>query len=176
MEEDNELVNTCPTCKKRLPTCNMQLHQLRCEQLLRCKTDAPKRASNVTRSKPPKSETKSKPSCARKYEEEDFDKLLSSFSKMDSRCAFDACKQSVRTLGQKCNCCERTFCLSHHTPEVHGCGNAAKLRARYLASKPNSAKPKALDATRKAQLHRKLDKKLDEMSDQRKAKKRENKE
>lgn len=62
--------------------------------------------------------------------------------------------------------------MSHHIPEVHGCGEAAKIRARQLAAKPKSAKPKALDATRKAQLQRKLDKKVDEMTEQRKAKKK----
>ena len=55
--------------------------------------------------------------------------------------------------------------MSHHIPEVHGCGEAAKIRARQLAAKPKSA-------TRKAQLQRKLDKKVDEMTEQRKAKKK----
>lgn len=176
-EEDSELVSTCPLCKKRVPSCNLQLHSLRCEQMMRSKIgetsktvqscETPARPN----SKPPKNKGKAKPS-ATKQPEEDFDKLLASFTKLDTQCAFDACKQSIRTLGQLCRCCERTYCLSHHIPEIHGCGEAAKLRARQLASKPKSGKPKALDATRKGQLHRKLDKKLDEMSEQRKTKRK----
>ena len=122
--------------------------------------------------KPQKSKGKTKLSSSTKQTEENFDKLLVSFTKLDTQCAFDGCKQSIRTLGQLCKCCERTYCLSHHIPEIHGCCEAAKLRARQLASKPKSSKPKALDATRKGQLHRKLDKKLDEMSEQRKSKRK----
>ena len=123
-----------------------------------------------TISKPQKNKARAKPSA--KQTEEDFGKMLASFTKLDTQCAFNGCKQSIRTLGQLCKCCERTYCLSHHIPEVHGCGEAAKVRARQLASKPNGAKPKAFEATRKVQLHRKLDKKLDEMSEQRKSKRK----
>jgi len=120
--------------------------------------------------KPQKNKAKTKPSA--KQPEEDFDKMLASFTKLDNQCAFNGCKQSIRTLGQLCKCCERTYCLSHHIPEVHGCGEAAKVRSRQLARKPKSAKPKALDDTHKVQLHRKLDKRLDEMSEQRKSKRK----
>ena len=176
-EEDSELVTTCSLCKKRVPSCNIQLHSLRCEQIMRSnlgESSNMEPRSEETRartiSKPQKNKAKTKPSA--KQPEEDFDKMLASFTKLDTQCAFNGCKQSIRTLGQLCKCCERTFCLSHHIPEVHGCGEAAKVRARQLASKPNGAKPKAFDATRKVQLHRKLDKKLDEMSEQRKSKRK----
>lgn len=175
-EEDSELLTTCSLCKKRVPSCNIQLHSLRCEQIMRSnlresskmQRSEEKRAGTI--SKPQKNKAKTKPSA--KQPEEDFDKMLASFTKLDTQCAFNDCKQSIRTLGQLCKCCERTYCLSHHIPEVHGCGEAAKVRARQLASKPKSATPKALDATRKVQLHRKLDKKLDEMSEQRKSKRK----
>ena len=176
-EEDSELVTTCSLCKKRVPGCNIQLHSLRCEQIMRSNLGESSKMeprSEETRartiSKPQKNKAKTKPSA--KQPEEDFDKMLASFTKLDTQCAFNGCKQSIRTLGQLCKCCEKTFCLSHHIPEVHGCGEAAKVRARQLASKPNGAKPKAFDATRKVQLHRKLDKKLDEMSEQRKSKRK----
>lgn len=171
-EVDSELVSTCSLCKKRVPSCNLELHSLRCEQILRInlggrsKMERSEETHAGTNSKPLKNKAKTKPSSA-KQPEEDFDKMLASFTKLDTQCAFNACKQSIRTLGQLCKCCERTYCLSHHIPEIHGCGEAAKVRARQLASKPKSAKPKALDATRKVQLHRKLDKKLEEMSEQR---------
>lgn len=170
-------MSTCPSCKKRIPSCNLQLHSLRCEQHLRSKTGqndkTASKEGNTSRpaSNLPKTNAKTKPSST-KNQEEDFDKLLASFTKLDTQCAFDSCKQSIRTLGQRCQCCERIFCLSHRIPEIHGCGEAAKIRARQLARKPKCAKPKASDATRKTQLHKKLDKKLDEMSEQRKAKRK----
>lgn len=120
--------------------------------------------------KPPKKQAKTKPSVSKQQGEEDFDKLLASFTKLDSQCAYDACKQSVRTLGQTCQCCKKIYCLSHHIPEVHGCGEEAKRRARYLARNPPRPKPMTSDATRKAQLQRKLDMKLDGLSEKRKAK------
>lgn len=120
--------------------------------------------------KPPEKQAKPKPSVSKQQGEEDFDKLLASFTKLDSQCAYDACKQSVRTLGQTCQCCKKIYCLSHHIPEVHGCGEEAKRRARYLARNPPRPKPMTSDATRKAQLQRKLDKKLDGLSEKRKAK------
>ena len=176
-EDETVLVSTCPLCKKQVPSCNLQLHSLRCEQQIRSKlgqTDKTEHKEHATVrlvSKPAKTSAKTKPAHA-KQQEEDFDKLLASFTKLDTQCAYEACKQSIKTLGQTCKCCERIYCLSHHIPEVHGCGDAAKIRARHLASKPKGAKPKALDATRKAQLQRKLDRKLDEMSETRKAKKK----
>ncbi|XP_068723115.1 DNA-binding protein SMUBP-2-like [Montipora capricornis] len=175
---DDEFLKTCCLCKKRVPSCNLELHSLRCEQQLKSKTAqtdiTERKDASVSRTtvKPHKTGAKTKPSAPKREEEEDFDKLLASFTKLDTQCAYDVCKQSVRTLGQTCQCCGRIYCLSHHIPEVHGCGEAAKRRARYLANRPTSAKPKASDATRKAQLHRKLDKKLNEMSEQRKIKKK----
>ena len=61
-------------------------------------------------------------------------------------------------------------------PEVHGCGDAAKRAARQQISRDGklysgSGRPNTLpDPTKKAQLQRKLDKKLSEMNDHRKTK------
>lgn len=175
--DDNGLVSTCSLCKKQVPSCNLQLHSLRCEQQLRSQV----REANETKHKehspgrktpkPVKTGVKTKPPPAKQHEE-DLDKLLASFTKLDTQCAYETCKQNIRTLGQMCKCCERIYCLSHHIPEVHGCGEAAKIRAKQNSSQPKSAKPKASDASRRAQLHRKLDKKLDDMSEQRRARKK----
>ena len=164
-------------CKKQVPSCNLQLHSLRCEQQLRSLVRQPDETKHKEYSpgrktpKPVKTGVKTKLPPA-KQQEEDLDKLLASFTKLDTQCAYETCKQSIRTLGQMCKCCERIYCLSHHIPEVHGCGEAAKIRAKQLSSQPKSAKPKASDASRRAQLHRKLDKKLDDMSEQRRTKKK----
>ena len=61
-------------------------------------------------------------------------------------------------------------------PEVHGCGDAAKKAARQQISRDGklfsgSGRPTTLpDPTKKAQLQRKLDKKLTEMSGERRTK------
>uniref|UniRef100_A0A8C4TQN8 DNA-binding protein SMUBP-2 n=1 Tax=Falco tinnunculus TaxID=100819 RepID=A0A8C4TQN8_FALTI len=110
--------------------------------------------------------------------EEDIDALISAAIKADNTCGFPCCKASVTTLGQLCLHCNRRYCLSHHIPEVHGCGEKAKAQARQRISRegvlyPGSgSKDKSLDPAKRAQLQRRLDKKLSELTGQRKGKKK----
>ena len=55
-------------------------------------------------------------------------------TKLNTRCNFEKCKESITVLGQKCRFCAMTFCLSHHIPEVHGCDREAKGQARQPIS------------------------------------------
>uniref|UniRef100_A0A8C9UCQ2 DNA-binding protein SMUBP-2 n=1 Tax=Serinus canaria TaxID=9135 RepID=A0A8C9UCQ2_SERCA len=109
---------------------------------------------------------------------EDFDALISAAIEADRTCGFPRCKASVTTLGQLCHHCQRLFCLSHHIPEVHGCGDKAKAQARQRISRegilyPGSgSKDKSLDPARRAHLQRRLDQKLSELTSQRKGKKK----
>ncbi|XP_062350435.1 DNA-binding protein SMUBP-2 isoform X2 [Cinclus cinclus] len=109
---------------------------------------------------------------------EDFDALISAAIEADRTCGFPRCKASVTTLGQLCHHCQRLFCLSHHIPEVHGCGEKAKAHARQRISRegilyPGSgSKDKSLDPAKRAHLQRRLDKKLSELTSQRKGKKK----
>ncbi|NXI97947.1 SMBP2 protein, partial [Psophia crepitans] len=128
-----------------------------------------------------KSEAKGKPagrSGAGRAAEEDIDALISAAVKADNTCGFPRCKASVTTLGQLCLHCNRQYCLSHHIPEVHGCGEKAKARARQRISRegvlyPGSgSKDKSLDPAKRAHLQRCLDKKLSELTSQRKSKKK----
>ncbi|NWW44913.1 SMBP2 protein, partial [Pedionomus torquatus] len=128
-----------------------------------------------------KSEAKGKPavkSRAGSVAEEDIDALISAAVKADSTCGFPRCKASVTALGQLCHLCNRRFCLSHHVPEVHGCGERARAQARQRISRegllhPGSgAKDTSLDPARRAQLQRRLDKKLSELTGQRKGRKK----
>ncbi|XP_069480230.1 DNA-binding protein SMUBP-2 [Ambystoma mexicanum] len=111
--------------------------------------------------------------------EDDFDALIAATIKADSRCGFPKCKVSVLTVGQLCPHCRKQYCLSHHIPEVHGCGEKAKANARLRISKEgvlyagSGHKDKSIDPTKKAHLQRRLDKKLNELTDQRKSKKKE---
>ncbi|XP_004553091.1 DNA-binding protein SMUBP-2 [Maylandia zebra] len=111
--------------------------------------------------------------------DDDFDTLISSVMKADSVCSFVKCKASVLTLGQLCLFCNRQYCLSHHIPEVHGCGDKAKSHARMRISKEgvlyagSGKKDKSMDHNKKAYLQRKLDSKLKDMASQRKPKNKE---
>ncbi|NWW61971.1 SMBP2 protein, partial [Ifrita kowaldi] len=124
-----------------------------------------------------KSEAKGKPTIG-SAAGEDFDALISAAMEADRTCGFPRCKASVTTLGQLCHHCQRLFCLSHHIPEAHGCGEQAKAHARQRISRegvlyPGSgSKDKSLDPARRAHLQRRLDKKLSELTSQRKGKKK----
>ncbi|XP_071353814.1 DNA-binding protein SMUBP-2 isoform X2 [Trachinotus anak] len=111
--------------------------------------------------------------------DDDFDTLINAVMKADSVCSFVKCKASVLTLGQLCLFCNRQYCLSHHIPEVHGCGDKAKSHARMRISKEgvlyagSGKKDKSMDPNKKAYLQRKLDSKLKDMETQRKPKNKE---
>ncbi|XP_033917503.1 DNA-binding protein SMUBP-2 isoform X2 [Melopsittacus undulatus] len=121
-----------------------------------------------------KGEGKGKPAEA----EEDFDALISAAVRADNTCAFPRCKTSITSMGQLCHHCQRRFCLSHHIPEVHGCGDKAKAQARQRIHRegilyPGSgSKDHSLDPAKRAHLQRRLDQKLSELTSQRKSKKR----
>ncbi|XP_054426742.1 DNA-binding protein SMUBP-2 [Pteronotus mesoamericanus] len=110
---------------------------------------------------------------------DDFDALLSAAVKADSTCGLAKCTASVVTLGQLCPHCSRRYCLSHCLPEVHGCGERARAHARQRISREgvlyagSGTKDRSLDPAKRAQLQRRLDKKLDELTCQRKSKRRE---
>ncbi|XP_038419589.1 DNA-binding protein SMUBP-2-like isoform X10 [Canis lupus familiaris] len=111
--------------------------------------------------------------------EEDFDALVAAAVKADNTCGLAKCTASVVTLGQLCQHCGHRFCLSHHLPEIHGCGERARAHARQRISREgvlyagSGTKDRSLDPAKRAQLQRKLDKKLDELTSQRKSKRKE---
>jgi len=129
-----------------------------------------------------KSKTKKKPNKTEKSKsekkeekEEDIDALLEEFTKLNNTCNYSTansqrCTKSVRTLGQKCTFCAQVYCLTHHIAEAHGCGAAAKVKARQDIAKYADVKPRPMNGVKKAQVQRKLDKKLDELEGERKRK------
>ncbi|NXQ24054.1 SMBP2 protein, partial [Alaudala cheleensis] len=150
----------------------VQREKARREEALR-KVQEPSRGSR----KKDKSEAKGKAAIG-SVAGEDFDALISAAIEADRTCGFPRCKASVTTLGQLCQHCQRLFCLSHHIPEVHGCGDKARAHARQRISRegvlhPGSgSKDKSLDPAKRAHLQRRLDKKLSELTSQRKGKKK----
>nr|KAF6465511.1 immunoglobulin mu DNA binding protein 2 [Rousettus aegyptiacus] len=111
--------------------------------------------------------------------EEDFDALVSAVVKADNTCGLAKCAASVATLGQLCQHCGRRYCPSHRLPEVHGCGERARAHARQRISREgvlysgSGAKDRSLDPAKRAQLQRRLDKKLDQLTSQRKSRRQE---
>lgn len=73
-------------------------------------------------------------------------------------------------------CC-LSFILWLYFPQVHGCGEKAKVHARQRISREgvlysgSGVKDKSLDPAKRAHLQRRLDKKLTELTNQRKSKK-----
>ena len=176
-EEVKESVNsvsvvTCNSCKKSVPRTNIELHKVRCV--------APAPASEVRKEAPklPKKKS-SKKKQTESTEEEDFDSLCAQFQKLDTICNFPKCKTLVATLGVNCKFCLVRFCLTHSMAEVHGCGEEARKTARQQMLREGRITPGSgtvshkLDRDKRAQLNKKLDKKLAEKSDQRQRKKKE---
>ena len=108
--------------------------------------------------------------------EEDFDAIVEAACRANRTCHMDRCKNSTTTLGQVCPFCRQTFCLSHHIPEAHGCGERARQHARSIISKEgvlhqgSGVPSKKPDAVKRAQLELKLGHKLDKLAEKRKPK------
>ncbi|XP_049677337.1 DNA-binding protein SMUBP-2 [Accipiter gentilis] len=158
----------------------VQREKARQEEAVR-KAQEPSASLQGSSRKKDKREAKGKPavkSGANSMAEEDIDALISAAIKADNTCGFPRCKASVTTLGQLCLHCNRRYCLSHHIPEVHGCGEKAKAHARQRISREgvlypgSSSKDKSLDPAKRAHLQQRLDKKLSELTSQRKSKKK----
>lgn len=109
-----------------------------------------------------------------RIDNDDFDALLAAATAVDWKCNFKKCKTKTGTLGGNCSFCGCRFCLEHMLPELHGCGEAARVHARQnLRHEANLCHggrplPRHGPAERSAQLQRKLNKKLDELSQHRK--------
>lgn len=172
----------CRHCSKSVIKANIQLHETHCLRMQRQKS-APKSADSSSKKQKDQSTPRAPNAHAdvvaklEKVDGDDLDSMIAAVQSVDRECSFKMCKTSTRTLGHMCEFCRRRFCLNHHIPEVHGCGDAAKAHARatiiregvlYRGSGVPDKKP---DPTRKAQLQKKLDKKLTEMATKRQGKK-----
>ena len=152
-----EKLVVCSTCSKEIPKANIELHKLRCMVALKPATAKDQKMKKKDRQK------------GRNQVEEDVDKLIASFDKIDNVCNLKGCKAKIATLGVRCDHCALRFCIKDGLPEAHGCGEAARQAARkqiasdgklFAGSGRPDFKP---DPVKKAQLQRKIDKKLDEM-------------
>ena len=61
---------------------------------------------------------------------EDLDALLAEVKLADSTCKFSKCSKPVSLLGVQCQFCKSRYCMEHSLAEIHGCGDAAKVKSR----------------------------------------------
>ena len=99
----------------------------------------------------------------------DLDAMLAEVSLADSTCSSPKCKKPVNLLSMRCQFCKLKFCMAHSIPEVHGCAEAAKRHARSQMSKESrgASRPKPISSSKRGQLQRKLDKKIESLSSER---------
>ncbi|XP_053400098.1 DNA-binding protein SMUBP-2-like [Mercenaria mercenaria] len=174
----------CNICKKDVLKANLQLHEIHCARKERdCKLSkeekvdvSNKQKKEVSKSSKHRKFDKELAERVEKVDKDDIDALIETVQNMDNFCCFKKCKTSVQTLFQLCAHCQGRYCLTHHIPEVHGCGEAARAQARARISKDgvlyrgSGVPEKRPDSTKKAHLHRKLDSKLTELAAKRKGK------
>ena len=186
-EEEYSSENTdefiCTTCKAKVPKTNFELHKIRCAKIVDDKIASAKlsRENEIAKKKKAKKVKNAAVKIKKIDENEDLDKLLATFDKLDNVCNYVKCREKISVLGVTCGFCRVRFCLTHGMPEIHGCGDSAKRAARQQISRDGklfagsgrpSFKP---DPDRKAQLQKRLDKKLGGMEDERKTKKKDKK-
>ena len=176
----------CPHCNKDVITANYALHELNCLRNQRTKSAgaAVNNAQSQNKENRQSSKKKNRQSVTSKLEKidsDDFDALIAAATKIDDNCAFKKCKVKVRTLGQNCEYCGHRFCLSHHIPEIHGCGDVAKAQVRATHIKEgvlyrsSMTAPPPQDPAKKAQLQKRLDKKINDMTSKRSTKEKKSK-
>ncbi|XP_070198061.1 DNA-binding protein SMUBP-2-like isoform X2 [Littorina saxatilis] len=173
--------SSCRLCGRDVIPANLQLHEAHCgrrEHQPAAPASAsgaaggPKKEKKEKKKKPP-SQVHQAAQVLGKVADDDFDALIATVKAMDSKCSYKKCKTLTNTLGRNCVHCMRRFCLQHLMPEIHGCGDAAKIHARQTISRervlhPGSGVPNKKPAPdKRAQMERKLNKKLDEMNDKR---------
>ena len=171
------LTDTCCSCGKTVPTIDLQAHRIEYEKQHSVATGDSKRQEKNTQQtrsegatcKEPKSkprQTKKKPTAKGHTTDtpDDLDAMLAEMTLSDSTCGFSRCKKTVNLIGLRCQFCNCRFCMEHSIPEVHGCSDSAKKHARQQKSKERHSKHTSLDPAKRAQLQRKLDKKITNLS------------
>lgn len=170
----------CRHCNKDVIKANIDLHEIHCakQQKDRAKSAQGLKPDSSHKNVSKKTHNQNSAAVAKlqKIDNDDFDALINAAQKIDRACSFKKCKTKISTLGQVCEFCQGVYCLTHHMPEIHGCGDAAKAQARTTIKggvlyRGSGVPDRLPDADRKAHLQKKLDKKLTDMSAQRNKKK-----
>jgi len=61
--------------------------------------------------------------------EENIDEIVKQLGMDNSRCRIGGCTNSI-IISRTCEFCKSKYCIYHGLPEAHGCGDAAKKKAR----------------------------------------------
>ncbi len=172
IEKPPELV-VCGKCGRQVPVHNMQLHEVSCPGKpppvveVTAKVERPK-SKNKKKAKSDKVKPEKNPE-----DDDDFEALIAAAVRENNSCSFRKCKENAKTFGRNCEFCAKRFCIGHHIPEVHGCAERARAKARQMISREgvlyrgSGVPSKKPNPVKRAQLQRKLDKKLDELTDKR---------
>lgn len=178
-DSPDEEKEKCPHCLRDILKTNIHLHTVHCSRRVAAAQKAlltPQPQTQHSKSKNKSKKTDKMVKALTDIDADDFDGLINAAMDVNSKCGFSKCKQKTQIMGVDCQFCRLRFCFSHSLPEVHGCGHEAKVHARATLVKEGvvyrgSGVPSKLpNATKKAQLQKKLDKKLTNLADQRKAK------
>lgn len=181
----------CSYCGSVVPEANALLHQARCARVsfdkrskdhgqpskrtsaARKPDSHPKKCTHRSKKPSPQERIKENPH----DDDDDLDALLTEMKRADSTCSYRGCKKDIKLIGVKCPFCSARFCLAHNIAEVHGCGEAAKRHARQQITQElmGGARRKPSDPVRRAQLHRKLDRAVDELASSRQRKRKDKK-
>lgn len=169
----------CSHCMRDILKNNFHLHVMHCSR----RVAAAQKTLLTTQPLPQPSKSKNKIKKTDKMvkaltdiDADDFDGLITAAIDINSKCGFSKCKQKTQMLGVDCQFCRLRYCFSHSLPEVHGCGHEAKAHARStlvregVVYRGSGVPSKLPNPTKKAQLQKKLDKKLTNLADQRKSK------
>lgn len=97
---------------------------------------------------------------------ENLDAVLDNVKKLDKTCTFTKCKKRTNDFAIECKYCQGRFCTSHGLPEIHGCGEAVKRDEKRQYLHPNTK----LTQEKHTQAQTKLNMKLKQMQNERKAK------
>ena len=137
--------------------------------------------------RPDKSQAKTKLSSRKKSSSktisdpvEDLDALLAEVKLTDSTCRYSKCSKNVSLLGAQCQFCKSRFCMEHSLAEIHGCGDAAKEKARKDIQREGrhniiGSRPYGLSGVRRSQVQMKLTKELEDKATARESKKADSK-
>ncbi|CAI9732054.1 DNA-binding protein SMUBP-2-like [Octopus vulgaris] len=163
---------TCSYCSRQILKSNYDLHILHCSKSKKPNT----KTSKPTQMPKVKAKSDKMTKALNSVDPDDFDALISAAMEVNNKCSFPKCKEKTHVLRIHCEFCRLHYCISHSMPEIHGCGAEIKAQARKIISRDGviysgSGVPSKLpNAVKSARLQSKLDKRLTEMSDQRKQK------
>jgi ATP-dependent RNA/DNA helicase IGHMBP2 len=99
---------------------------------------------------------------AKDVDDDDDMALLDALVVQSKSCGAAGCGKSTQTTGTTCPHCHLRFCYAHGQPEVHGCGDAARAKARGdWHGTAGAGAGKALPEWKRDNLARQLHKKID---------------